>query len=180
MTRIDARPGEVSLQASDAQPAPVDAAASAAEGAVATATEPKVKKGPPKKIDYPGLAAGKLEEIPANFNPAKHTALKEDDFVPANVDRFYSFKANEARRIADKWEDKAKRFKAMGGIADKKTAMKLQSHLEGLKAQIMKLAAQGDVSGLTPAMLAMVGLDAETLAALAPPATEQPPAENAA
>jgi hypothetical protein len=171
MTRIEARPGETITQPVDAEPAPVDAAASVGVNAAAAAT-PAKKKGPAKKVDYPGLAAGKLSAIPTDFNPSKHTALKEDDFLPANVDQFYSYKAIEARRIADKWETKAKQFKSLGGVADKKTAMKLQSHLEGLKDQIMKLAAQGDIAGLDPKMLAMVGLDEATLAALTPPAAE--------
>lgn len=172
MTRIEARPGETVSQPVDATPAPVDAAASA----VVTTEPAKVKKGPAKKIDYPGLTEGKLADIPSDFNPSKHTALKEENFKPENVDRFYAFKAVEARRIADKWDDKAKRFKALGGVADKKTAMKLQSHLEGLKAMIMKLAAQGDVSGLDPKMMEMVGLDATSLAALTPPTSETPAA----
>ena len=158
MTRIDPRI-DTPATASDAPLAPVDAAASAVEGAVPSG----VRKGPAKKSDYPGLSEGKLSDIPGDFNPTKHTALKESDFNAENVDRFYAFKAAECRRVASLWEGKADRSKALGGVKDKKTAMKLQTHLEGLKAMILKLAAQGDVSGLDANMLEMVGLDASLL-----------------
>ena len=178
MTRIDARPGE---NASDAVAAPVDAVAAPVDAAASVVVaEPVKKKGPPKKTDYPGLAGGeKLSDIPTDFNPRNHTALREENFKPENVDRFYAFKAAEARRIADKWDDKAKKFAGFVNVKDKKTAIKMQDHLEGLKQMVMKLAAQGDVEGLDPRMLEMVGLDATSLAALMPPTTE-PAAEPVA
>lgn len=159
MTRIDARPGE----ATQTTPAPAEQAPVAGNNGAGSPESPKPKKkGPSAKVPYPGLEQGKLTNIPDDFNPSKHAALKEEDFDPKNLDVFYKFKSDEYRRKADQWSKKADRFKTLGGVSDRKTAMKMGNHLDALIESVKKLIAQGDVDAvrqLPPELLKMAGVE---------------------
>lgn len=112
----------------------------------APAAEAPVKAGRKSKPPYPGLEENgtlKLEQIPDDYDPKVHAALKEDNFHEDHLDVFYELKAADYRQKADEWADKAKTFKQLGAIGDRKTAAKLASNMASMRNQLEKLAAQG-------------------------------------
>ena len=76
-TRIEARPGETPNE-----PA-ADAAANPAE-------PEKKKRGRASLPKHPGITeTTRLEEVPKDFSPKIHAALKEEDFSDNHLDKFY-------------------------------------------------------------------------------------------
>ena len=122
----------------------------------------KKHKGPPTKDAYPALADGaKLTSVPEDFNPKKHKSLTEDDFEGSALDKFYRYKQAAAQKIADNFGAKAERFARLGGISDKKTAMKVDSTMQSLAASLKALIEQGDpgIAAFPDAMFIACGLE---------------------
>jgi hypothetical protein len=154
MTRIEARPGEVVT----ADVAPAAPAAPAAEVAG------EKKKGPAPKVTHPALEGGaKLEAVPEDYDPsptgANHAMLKESDFADHKLDVYYRWKASGYEAKAAEWIAKAESFARLGGIGNRKVAMKLESHTASIRKDLEALIASGvDVSGLPDAMFTLAGL----------------------
>lgn len=150
MTRIEARPGEVVT-------ADVAPAAPAADAAT-------TKKGPAPKVTHPALEGGaKLDAVPDDYDPspagANHAMLKESDFNEGKLDVYYRWKASGYEAKAAEWIAKAESFSRLGGIANRKVAMKLESHTASIRKDLEALIASGvDVSGLPEAMFTLAGL----------------------
>lgn len=123
--------------------------------------------GAKKKVDYHGLyvydAAGapvmvddgsgnmipqrqKLSAVPTDFNSGAHNKLRPNDFTDEAI--FCDFNAQRLLAMSQGWEKKAKKIRALGGAADKKSALKFLKMREQLAKLREQLAAQGMDSAL--------------------------------
>ena len=158
----------VAAAAAVENPAPV-AEPETAAAPVAETAQPKKRGRKPgsgggakKKSDYPGLfvfdeqgapvmvddGSGnmipqrqKLTAPPTDFNAAAHNKLRANDFTDEAV--FCDWNAQRLLALSQGWEKKAKKIRALGGAADKKSALKFLKMREQLAKLREQLAAQG-------------------------------------
>jgi chloramphenicol 3-O-phosphotransferase len=100
-----------------------------------------------------------LSAVPTDFVASKHDALTEENFADDKLDVFFNMKAEQAQAKADAWKRKAASFARFGGIADRKTAQKVEDSLAAMRKSLETLAAQGvDLSTFDAAILAACGI----------------------
>ena len=92
---------------------------------------------PALAVDEDGNPSSRLEEVPTDFDPKAHQALKRAHFKEEWM--YFEFKAQQLEGKVKELRDQAAESKALGNSEDrakKKKALAMMKRLEALKAEL--------------------------------------------